>query len=101
MGITAKNTTVKVQDSIKASNQLMIQSVIVEEGKLEEGQEVKAQVDVKKRQAIKRAHSATHILHKVLRQELGTHVFQKGSLVSQDELRFDISHNNKITQEEI
>jgi alanyl-tRNA synthetase len=74
---------------------------ILRTGSLEVGDVVRASVDPSHRVAIMRNHSATHLLHAALREILGEHVLQKGSLVADDRLRFDFSHNEPVTQEQL
>jgi alanyl-tRNA synthetase len=90
-----------VTDTQKKLGDLFIHAVTVGEGVLKVGQAVELEVDHGRRAAIRANHSATHLLHEALRQVLGDHVAQKGSLVAPDRLRFDFSHPKPITDEEL
>ncbi|MCF4176017.1 alanine--tRNA ligase [Vibrio sp. McD22-P3] len=90
----------KVEDTQKLGNAIAHHGELVE-GVLAKGDEVDAIVDAQRRAAISLNHSATHLLHAALRQVLGEHVTQKGSLVKPDNLRFDFSHLEAMTKAEI
>ncbi len=91
----------EVTDTQKKLGDLFVHVVSVTEGRLAPGQPVLLSVDHARRSAIRSNHSATHLLHEALRQVLGDHVAQKGSLVSPDRLRFDFSHNKPIGDDEL
>jgi alanyl-tRNA synthetase len=85
----------------KEAADLFVHNVHVENGTVKKGDSFRLEVDHGKRADIRRNHSATHLLHEALRQVLGDHVAQKGSLVAPDRLRFDISHPKPIEAAEL
>ena len=90
-----------VIDTQKKAGDLFVHMVKVEEGTVKVGDPLLLEVDHARRAAIRQNHSATHLLHEALRQVLGDHVAQKGSMVAPDRLRFDFSHPKPITAAEL
>jgi alanyl-tRNA synthetase len=90
----------KVNDTQKQGN-VFIHNGVMKSGSIKAGDALSAQVTEDRRQAIVLNHSATHLMHKALREVLGEHVEQKGSLVTADHLRFDFSHTEAMTKDEI
>lgn len=99
--IKSANGCFEVQDTIKLRGGRVGHVGIMKSGMISRGDRVSLEVDRKKREAICRNHSATHLLQSALRRVLGTHVEQKGSLVEDGRLRFDFSHFQAMTPEEI
>ena len=92
---------VRVTGTEKKLGDLFVHHVTVEHGGLKVNQSLELVVDHERRSAVRANHSATHLLHEALRQVLGDHVAQKGSLVAPDRLRFDFSHPKPIGDEEL
>src|SRR5258705_2094660 len=94
-------TLFEVRDTLKIQPDVFGHHGVVKTGELVVGEGVPAQVDLDKRSRTVRHHSATHLMHKALREVLGTHVQQRGSLVDEHKTRFDFSHNAPMTAEDI
>jgi alanyl-tRNA synthetase len=99
--IRAGTVIVAVTDTLKKLGDLHVHVGRIEGGTLRVGDAVELAVDVERRTRLRRAHSATHLLHAALRRHLGTHVTQKGSLVAPDRLRFDFSQPRPVTPGEL
>jgi alanyl-tRNA synthetase len=94
-------THVTVNDTISPVGGLIVHRVSVDRGSLRVGDTLTAQVDTEKRDSTRRNHTATHLLHAALREVLGTHVKQAGSLVAPNRLRFDYTHFQPLTRDEL
>ena len=99
--ITSGSARFAVGDTLKIKADVYGHHGTLEEGTLNVGDTVQAQVNTAVRAATMRNHSVTHIMHKALREVLGSHVQQKGSLVNADRTRFDFAHNAPVTAAEI
>ncbi len=99
--ITSGSARFAVGDTLKIKADVFGHHGTLEEGTLNVGDTVQAQVNTAVRAATMRNHSVTHLMHKALREVLGAHVQQKGSLVNADRTRFDFAHNAPVTDAEI
>jgi len=98
---SAPGVRFRVTDTQKKLGDIFVHSGVIEQGELTLGQSLELKVDHQRRGAIRANHSATHLLHEALRQVLGDHVAQKGSLVAPDRLRFDFAHPKPISDDEL
>jgi alanyl-tRNA synthetase len=96
-----KECVVRVVDCKKTPDAKFLHTGIVEKGLIEKGSMVNAKIDVKRRLAVARNHTSTHLLQKALRNVLGDHITQAGSLVEPDRLRFDFTHFSSISSEDL
>jgi alanyl-tRNA synthetase len=99
--ITTASGRVRVEDTQRPAEGVIAHIGTVDRGEVRSGEEATATVDAARRHAIARHHSATHLLHRALRETLGESVVQKGSWVGPDHTTFDIPLNRAMTQEEI
>ena len=99
--ISAAGSVFAVEDTQKIKADVFGHHGVLESGSLKVGDAVQAEVNTQLRAATMRNHSVTHLMHKALREVLGEHVQQKGSLVNADRTRFDFTHNAPVTAEQI
>jgi alanyl-tRNA synthetase len=99
--IVSDGAKLLVTDTQKRGEGVFVHACLVEDGTVKTGDAVALTVDHARRSRLRANHSATHLLHEALREVLGTHVAQKGSLVAPERLRFDVSHPKPMTAEEL
>ncbi|MCM0751421.1 alanine--tRNA ligase [Brucella pseudogrignonensis] len=99
--ISGEGFVINIKDTQKKGEGLFVHTGEITKGSAKVGEPVELKVDGERRTRIRSNHSATHLLHEALRETLGSHVAQKGSLVAPDRLRFDFSHPKPISAEEL
>ncbi len=99
--ISSDGWSIEVEDTKRPIGGLIVHVGEVVEGQPKVGDAAHAEVDMMRRASVTRNHTGTHLLHAALRDKLGTHVQQRGSLVAPDRLRFDFVHDQKVSAEEI
>ncbi|MBB6407546.1 alanine--tRNA ligase [Mesorhizobium sangaii] len=99
--ISGEGFSIEISDTQKKADGLFVHIGKVASGTVKTGAAVELKVDHGRRSRLRANHSATHLIHEALREVLGSHVAQKGSLVAPERLRFDISHNKPISPEEL
>ncbi|MER8506497.1 alanine--tRNA ligase [Mesorhizobium sp. M0199] len=99
--ISGDGFSIEISDTQKKADGLFVHVGKVANGTVKTGATVELRVDHARRSRLRANHSATHLIHEALREVLGTHVAQKGSLVAPERLRFDISHNKPISPDEL
>ncbi|MDG1437220.1 MAG: alanine--tRNA ligase [Rickettsiaceae bacterium] len=99
--VSSSHCKIKVLNTVKYLGKIIAHICELEEGLVSKGNEIKLAIDSSYRNDLRKNHTATHILHAVLRDVLGRHITQKGSLVAHDKLRFDISHPKSLSKAEI
>jgi alanyl-tRNA synthetase len=99
--ITAKDATISVDNTTKDAQGIYLHAVTVTSGAVTVGDEIEMKIDVNRRDAIRRNHTAAHLLQAALRQVLGTHVEQAGQLVTEQSVRFDFTHFEAMTAKQL
>ncbi|AHK49971.1 alanine--tRNA ligase [Bacillus velezensis] len=99
--LRSEQAVVTIKDVKKAPNGQHVHEGTVDSGTIQKGASVTAEVEDQMRSGVVKNHTATHLLHQALKDVLGTHVNQAGSLVTENRLRFDFSHFGQVTKEEL
>jgi alanyl-tRNA synthetase len=99
--VTDAGTRIEVLDTVKVAPTVVAHKGIVRQGAIAVDDRVRLDIDAERREAARLNHSATHLMHAALRQRLGGHVKQAGSLVTAERLRFDFNHNKPMTPDEL